>query len=86
MDKNYQSRSKGFTTAFQESDRNLLPLDDEHYFVSDYGFKVMDLVNYLNHSDNPNVISINDGEFFEAIKDILTGEELFIDYETIVSE
>ena len=60
--------------------------DDENYFVSDYGLKVMDLVNYLNHSDNPNVISINDGEFFEAIKDILTGEELFIDYETIVSE
>jgi SET domain-containing protein len=60
--------------------------DDENYFVPDYGFKVMDLVNYLNHSDEPNVISINDGEFFEAIKDIKTGEELFIDYGEIVEE
>ena len=58
--------------------------DDENYFVPDYGFKKMDLVNFLNHSDTPNVISINDGEFFEAIKDIKQGEELFIDYGEIV--
>ncbi|MBK8520023.1 MAG: SET domain-containing protein [Chitinophagaceae bacterium] len=58
--------------------------DDENYFVPDYGFKKMDLVNFLNHSDSPNVISINDGEFFEAIKDIKQGEELVIDYGEIV--
>lgn len=58
--------------------------DDEHYFVPDYGFKKMDLVNFLNHADTPNVISINDGEFFEAIKDIKQGEELLIDYGEIV--
>ena len=58
--------------------------DDENYFVPDYGFKKMDLVNFLNHSDAPNVISINDGEFFEAIRDIKTGEELLIDYGEIV--
>jgi SET domain-containing protein len=60
--------------------------DDENYFVPDYGFKVMDLVNFLNHSDNPNIISINDGEEFEAIRDIIAGEELLIDYGNIVSE
>lgn len=58
--------------------------DDEHYFVPDYGFKKMDLVNFLNHSDTPNVISINDGEFFEAIRDIKKDEELVIDYGEIV--
>jgi SET domain-containing protein len=58
--------------------------DDENYFVPDYGFKKMDLVNFLNHSDIPNVISINDGEFFEAIRDIKQGEELLIDYGEIV--
>ena len=58
--------------------------DDENYFVPDYGFKKMDLVNFLNHSDTPNVISINDGEFFEAIRDIKEGEELVIDYGEIV--
>ena len=58
--------------------------DEENYFVPDYGFKKMDLVNFLNHSDTPNIISINDGEFFEAIRDIKQGEELVIDYGEIV--
>jgi SET domain-containing protein len=58
--------------------------DEGNYFVPDHGFKVMDLVNFLNHSDTPNIISINDGEFFETIKDIQAGEELLIDYGEIV--
>ena len=58
--------------------------DAENYFVPDYGFKKMDLVNFLNHADMPNIISINDGEFFEAIRNIKQGEELFIDYGEIV--
>lgn len=58
--------------------------DDENYFIPDYGFKKMDLVNFLNHADIPNIISINDGEFFEAIRDIKKGEELVIDYGQIV--
>jgi SET domain-containing protein len=58
--------------------------DDENYFVPDYGFKKMDLVNFLNHADKPNIISINDGEFFEAIHNIKKGEELVIDYGEIV--
>jgi SET domain-containing protein len=58
--------------------------DEEHYYVPDYGFKLVDLVIYLNHSATPNVISINEGEFFEAIQDIKTGEELLVDYGTIV--
>jgi len=60
--------------------------DEENYFVPDYGFKKMDLVNFLNHSDTPNIISINDGEFFEAIRDIKKGEELVIDYGEIVDD
>ncbi len=58
--------------------------DEENYFVPDYGFKKMDLVSFLNHSDAPNIISINDGEFFEAVSDIKQGEELVIDYGEIV--
>ena len=60
--------------------------DADNYFVPDYGFKKMDLVNFLNHSDEPNIISLNDGEFFEAIKDIKQGEELVIDYGGIVND
>ncbi len=58
--------------------------DEENYFVPDYGFKLMDLVNYLNHSHNPNIISINDGEEFEALTDIQPGEELLVNYGHIV--
>jgi SET domain-containing protein len=58
--------------------------DEDFYFIPDYGFKLVDLVIYLNHSDTPNVISLNDGEEFEAIRDIANGEELLVDYGTIV--
>ncbi|RYY54756.1 MAG: SET domain-containing protein-lysine N-methyltransferase [Chitinophagaceae bacterium] len=58
--------------------------DDTDYFLPDYGFKIMDLVNYLNHSAEPNLVSVSDGEYFEAIRDIRTGEELFVDYGSIV--
>jgi SET domain-containing protein len=58
--------------------------DEDFYYVPDYGFKLVDLVIYLNHYYTPNVVSINDGEFFEAIIDIKAGEELLVDYGTIV--
>ena len=48
--------------------------DETHYFVPDYGFKLMDLVLYLNHSSTPNIASINEGEEFEALRDIQEGE------------
>jgi len=57
--------------------------DDENYFVPDYGFKLMDLVLYLNHSSNFNIASVNDGEYFEALRDIQAGEELLVNYSSI---
>jgi SET domain-containing protein len=58
--------------------------DEEYYYVPEYGFKIMDMVNYLNHSSTPNVQSIDDGEYFEALRDIAAGEELLVNYEAIV--
>ena len=63
---------------------NYCLFDEKHYFVPDYGFKKIDLSLCLNHSDNPNIISIQDGEYFETARTILKGEELFIDYGEIV--
>ncbi len=57
--------------------------DETHYFVPDYGFKLMDLALYLNHSSTPNIASVNEGEEFEALRDIKEGEELLVDYGTI---
>lgn len=58
--------------------------DEDHYFVPDHGFKKIDLSLFLNHSDSPNIISIEEGEYFEAVRDIKAGEELFVNYGKIV--
>ncbi len=80
--------SKEEVEALPKHSRDLVEnhclFDEQSYFIPDYGFKLVDLVIYLNHSDTPNVVSINDGERFEAIRDIVVGEELFVDYGTIV--
>jgi SET domain-containing protein len=58
--------------------------DEENYFIPAQGFKKMDLSLFLNHSDEPNIISVNDGDYFETTRDIKEGEELVIDYGEIV--
>ncbi len=57
--------------------------DEENYFVPEYGFNMIDPVIFLNHSSKPNIVSINDGEAFEALNDIHAGEELLINYGTL---
>jgi len=53
--------------------------DDDFYYIEKTGFKKMDLINFLNHSESPNLGLIK-GEFFETITDIKCGQELFINY------
>jgi SET domain-containing protein len=57
--------------------------DDTHYFIPSHGCKVMDMASYLNHSSTPNIISVDEGRFFEAVRDIGKGEELLVNYGTI---
>lgn len=68
--------------------RNLIEtyclFDKENYFVPESGFKTIDPVIYLNHSVEPNIRSLNDGEEFEALTDIQSGQELLINYELLV--
>lgn len=59
---------------------NYCLFDDHDYFVPDHGFKKLDLCLFLNHNDQPNVKSINEGDYFEALRDIKAGEELFLYY------
>lgn len=58
--------------------------DEDNYFIPAQGFKKMDLALFLNHADEPNIISVNDGDYFETLRDIKEGEELVIDYGEIV--
>lgn len=60
--------------------------DETHYFIPDHGCKIMDMASYLNHSAMPNLISVNDGACFEALRVIHKGEELLIDYGSIVND
>lgn len=76
------------TDALPEHVKNIVEnyclYDEQQYYVPSKGFKVMDLSLFLNHSDTPNIISIDDGAYFETIAPIKQGEELFIDYGAIV--
>ncbi len=63
---------------------NYCLFDKEKYYVPDYGFKKIDLSLFLNHSDAPNIISIQEGDYFESTRLIREGEELFLDYGEIV--
>jgi SET domain-containing protein len=63
---------------------NYCLFDEEKYYVPDYGFKKIDISLFLNHSDTPNIISIEEGTYFESTRFIREGEELFIDYGEIV--
>jgi SET domain-containing protein len=38
---------------------------------------------YLNHSSQFNIASVNEGEQFEALRDIKSGEELLLNYGSI---
>ena len=90
------SKEMGEWTTVQRNEIDTLPqhakdivenyclYDEENYFIPAQGFKVMDLSLFLNHADEPNIISVNDGEYFETIKEIKNGEELFVDYGEIV--
>lgn len=63
---------------------NYCLFDEDSYFVPDHGFKKMDVSLFINHSDTPNIRSIDDGDYFEAIRPINEGEELLLDYGDIV--
>ena len=80
--------SKQEVESLPQSSKDLIEnhclFDEDHYFIPEYGFKLVDLVIYLNHSEIPNVRSLNEGEQFEALRDIQEGEELLVDYGTIV--
>jgi hypothetical protein len=60
--------------------------DDTTYWVPRDGFRQIDLSLCLNHSDTPNVVSVNDGAYFEALRDIAAGEELLVDYGELVDD
>ncbi len=76
--------------ALPEASRHIVEnyclYDEATYHVPAHGFKKVDLAYFLNHSETPNVRSVNDGDWIEALRDISVGEELFIDYGELVDD
>lgn len=70
----------------QQLIENYCLFDADQYYVPERGFKTLDLVCFLNHDDTPNVASVDDGAFFEALRDIHAGEELLVDYGKLVDD
>lgn len=59
---------------------NYCVFDKEYYYIEKSGFKKMDIVCFLNHSEEPNLVPVENGEFFETTRDLNAGEELFLNY------
>lgn len=60
--------------------------DETTYWVPREGFRRIDLSLCLNHSDTPNVVSVDDGAYFETLREIRAGEELLVDYGALVHD
>jgi hypothetical protein len=60
--------------------RDFCALQNGVYFVPDYGLDAIDKSYFLNHSDEPNMTTLEDGETFVVSRDIVEGEELTADY------
>ncbi len=60
--------------------RDFCALQDGIYFVPNYGIDALTKFYYLNHSDNPNMMTPDKGETFITMRDINKGEELTANY------
>lgn len=56
--------------------------EDGLIYIPVTGMNPLDLLHFINHSDTPNVKTINEGWTFCALREIKAGEELFSDYST----
>ena len=65
--------------------RSLFIPADGTMYVPTYGMNIIHLNTYLNHSAEPNMRTRN-GYEFAALRKILVGEELTVDYRTLGAE
>ncbi len=60
--------------------RDFCALQGGSYFVPNFGIDAIDKSYFLNHSDKPNMKTVDDGETFVTARTIKAGEELTADY------
>jgi SET domain-containing protein len=57
--------------------------DNNTYFLPPNGFRILDMVMYLNHAETPNLRVVNGGDDFITTRRVQAGEELTVDYRTL---
>lgn len=62
--------------------RDFCALQDGIYFVPNYGIDALTKNYYLNHSDKPNMVTLDEGETFLTTRIIKKGEELTANYDS----
>ena len=55
---------------------------DKNVLIPEFGLNGMDISFFVNHSENPNLSTIDEGFTFVAIRNIKKGEELSVSYKT----
>lgn len=60
--------------------------EGENIWIPKDGFNNLGMCYYLNHSEIPNMMAMDDGDYFIAIRDIEEGEELTVDYSSYDEE
>jgi SET domain-containing protein len=71
---------KGIPTSVKKQMKIFCYFDKDEFLVPTIGLNSMDLAVYLNHSKKPNVV-FKKNEKLVTLRDIKTGEELFMDYD-----
>lgn len=57
-------------------------VEDGKVLVPETGMNPLDLLHFINHSEDANVKALNEGWIFETTRDIREGEELTSNYST----
>ena len=73
---------------FKNLDKELLKMIDDFFVIEkdnsvhipEYGFNGMDMSFYVNHSNKPNLKTVDNGYTFVSLKKIHKGEELTVCY------
>ena len=61
---------------------DMYSVEDGKLYLYGNGLNAIDISFFLNHSETPNIIAVDEGESFVAARNIKKGEELFSDHRT----
>lgn len=66
--------------SVMEHIKKLFVHSDGRYWFPKQGIQTLCITHYLNHSNNPNLTTTENADYFLAIRDIKKGEELTVNY------